>query len=46
MSGVGYMAPGAIFSAIDDALEPFGVRMRDLPATPERIVEAIQAAET
>lgn len=38
------MAPGAIFSAIDDALEPFGVRMRDLPATPERIVQAIEAA--
>ena len=35
------MAPGAIFSAIDDALEPFGVRLRVLPATPERIVDAI-----
>ena len=39
------MAPGAIFSAIDDALEPFGVRMRVLPATPERIVEAITEAQ-
>jgi CO/xanthine dehydrogenase Mo-binding subunit len=38
------MAPAAIFSAIDDALEPFGVRMRVLPATPERIVEAIVEA--
>lgn len=38
------MAPGAIFSAIDDALEPFGVRMRVLPATPERIVQAIEEA--
>jgi len=38
------MAPGAIFSAIDDALEPFGVRMRVLPATPERILEAIAEA--
>lgn len=38
------MAPGAIFSAIDDALEPFGVRMRHLPATPERIVQALEQA--
>ena len=29
--------------AIDDALEPFGVRVRDLPATPERIVEMLEA---
>jgi CO/xanthine dehydrogenase Mo-binding subunit len=38
------MAPGAIFAAIDDALEPFGVRLRRLPATPERVVEAIEEA--
>lgn len=38
------MAPGAIFSAIDDALEPFGVRLRVLPATPERIIDAIEEA--
>jgi CO/xanthine dehydrogenase Mo-binding subunit len=38
------MAPGAIFAAIDDALEPFGVRVRHLPATPERIVEALERA--
>jgi CO/xanthine dehydrogenase Mo-binding subunit len=38
------MAPGAIFSAIDDALEPFGVRLRHLPATPERIVQALEEA--
>jgi CO/xanthine dehydrogenase Mo-binding subunit len=38
------MAPGAIFAAIDDALEPFGVRMRRLPATPERVVQAIEEA--
>lgn len=38
------MAPAAVFSAIDDALEPFGARLRVLPATPERIVEAIEAA--
>jgi CO/xanthine dehydrogenase Mo-binding subunit len=38
------MAPGAIFAAIDDALEPFGVRLRRLPATPERVVAAIEEA--
>jgi CO/xanthine dehydrogenase Mo-binding subunit len=38
------MAPGAIFAAIDDALEPFGVRLRRLPATPERVVQAIEEA--
>lgn len=38
------MAPGAIFAALDDALEPFGVRLRHLPATPERIVEALEEA--
>ena len=38
------MAPGAIFAAIDDALEPFGVRLRRLLATPERVVQAIEEA--
>ena len=36
-------SPAAIAAAIDDALEPFGVRVRDLPATPERIVEMLEA---
>ena len=36
-------SPAAIAAAIDDALAPFGVRVRDLPATPERIVEMIDA---
>jgi CO/xanthine dehydrogenase Mo-binding subunit len=38
------MAPGAIFAAMDDALEPFSVRLRHLPATPERVVEALEEA--
>lgn len=38
------MAPGAIFAALDDALEPFGVRLRHLPATPERVVQALEEA--
>jgi CO/xanthine dehydrogenase Mo-binding subunit len=36
-------SPPAIASAIDDALSPFGVRLRDLPATPERLVGLIAA---
>jgi CO/xanthine dehydrogenase Mo-binding subunit len=38
------MAPGAISAAIDDALAPFGVRVRTLPATPERILGWIEEA--
>jgi CO/xanthine dehydrogenase Mo-binding subunit len=33
------MAPAAISSAIDDALLDFGVRVTELPATPERLVD-------
>ncbi len=36
-------APAAIVSAIDDALRPFGVRVRDLPVTPERLLALIRA---
>ena len=39
------MAPAAVAGAIDDALAPFGVRTRELPATPERIVAMIEQAE-
>ncbi len=38
------MAPAAVAAAIDDALAPLGVRARELPATPSRIVEWIEAA--
>ena len=37
-------APAAIVSAIEDALRPFGVRIRDLPLTPERLLALIRAA--
>ena len=37
-------APAAIVSAIEDALRPFGVRIRDLPLTPERLLTLIHAA--
>jgi CO/xanthine dehydrogenase Mo-binding subunit len=37
------MAPGAISAAIDDALIDLGVRVTELPATPERVVGWIAA---
>lgn len=37
-------APAAIASAVEDALRPFGVRIRDLPITPERLVALIRAS--
>jgi CO/xanthine dehydrogenase Mo-binding subunit len=39
------MAPGAISQAIDDALRDFGVRVRELPATPPRILKLISEGE-
>jgi CO/xanthine dehydrogenase Mo-binding subunit len=39
------MAPSAISAAIDDALADFGVYVRELPATPERIVRWIGQAQ-
>ncbi|MEI8152290.1 MAG: molybdopterin cofactor-binding domain-containing protein, partial [Hyphomicrobiales bacterium] len=37
-------APAAIVSAVEDALHSFGVRIRNLPLTPERLLASIQAA--
>jgi carbon-monoxide dehydrogenase large subunit len=37
-------APAAIVSAIEDALQPLGVRITDLPVTPPRLLALIQAA--
>lgn len=37
-------APAAIVSAIEDALSPFGVAIRDLPVTPARLRALIAAA--
>jgi carbon-monoxide dehydrogenase large subunit len=36
--------PGAIVSAIENALEPFGVRIFEFPLTPPRLLELIHAA--
>ncbi|MPZ37923.1 MAG: molybdopterin-dependent oxidoreductase [Rhizobiales bacterium] len=38
-------APAAIVSAIEDALKPLGVRINDLPVTPERLLALIQSAQ-
>ena len=39
-------APAAIIAAIEDALAPFGVTIRELPVTPARLHRLIQAAGT
>ncbi|MGH6670802.1 MAG: xanthine dehydrogenase family protein molybdopterin-binding subunit [Xanthobacteraceae bacterium] len=36
--------PAAILNAINDALAPFGVRINEVPATPQRIRAALRAA--
>ena len=38
-------APAAIVSAIEDALRPFGVRISELPVTPERLRALIAARQ-
>ncbi len=37
-------APAAVASAIEDALRPLGIRIRDLPVTPARLRALIEAA--
>jgi len=39
------IAPAAIASAVEDALAPFGVRVDEVPLTPERIVKLVEAAQ-
>ena len=38
------VAPPAITSAIEDALKPFGVKIDEMPITPEKIVRWIKEA--
>ena len=41
----GAIAPaGALVNAINDALAPLGAVLRDIPASPERMLAAIAAA--
>ena len=37
--------PAAIVSAVNDALRAVGAEVHDLPLTPERVLDAIAAAE-
>jgi CO/xanthine dehydrogenase Mo-binding subunit len=39
------VAPTALASAVEDALKPLGVRVDELPMTPERIVAWLDAAQ-
>jgi carbon-monoxide dehydrogenase large subunit len=39
-------APAAIVAAIEDALSPLGIVIRDLPVTPARLCTLIEAAES
>ena len=36
-------APAAVVSAVEDALSPWGVRIDELPLTPERVLELLDA---
>jgi CO/xanthine dehydrogenase Mo-binding subunit len=38
------IAPAALASAVEDALAPLGVRIEELPMTPERLVALVEAA--
>jgi CO/xanthine dehydrogenase Mo-binding subunit len=38
------IAPAAIAAAVEDALSPFGVRVGEVPLTPERIVTLVEAS--
>jgi aerobic carbon-monoxide dehydrogenase large subunit len=38
-------SPATVMNAVVDALSPYGVAHLDMPATPQRIVQAIQAAQ-
>ncbi len=39
-------APAAVLAAINDALQPLGVEIDEMPATPRRLRDAIQAARS
>ena len=39
------IAPAAIAAAVEDALSPFGVRVNEVPLTPERIVNLVESAQ-
>ncbi|MBT4161857.1 MAG: hypothetical protein HOE54_11165, partial [Gammaproteobacteria bacterium] len=43
--GAIHVTPGAIFCAINDALEPLGVELTNASAQPERVWSVIQGAD-
>ncbi|HJU46902.1 MAG TPA: xanthine dehydrogenase family protein molybdopterin-binding subunit [Gaiellaceae bacterium] len=43
--GGAIIAPAAVANAVEDALEPFGVRVDTFPLTPTRILELVQAID-
>jgi CO/xanthine dehydrogenase Mo-binding subunit len=40
------VAPPAVTSAIEDALKPFGVKIEEMPITPEKIVTWVAQAQS
>ncbi|MGE4249365.1 MAG: xanthine dehydrogenase family protein molybdopterin-binding subunit [Parvibaculaceae bacterium] len=50
MKGVGEVSivpvPAVIASAVENALKPFSIRIRDVPITPIRLLELIERAQT
>ncbi len=40
------VAPPAVTSAVEDALKPFGVKIDEMPITPEKIVNWVTKAQT
>jgi 2-furoyl-CoA dehydrogenase large subunit len=42
--GAAIPSPAAIASAVEDALAPYGIRVRDLPLSPERVWQLIREA--
>jgi 2-furoyl-CoA dehydrogenase large subunit len=43
--GAAIPSPAAIASAVEDALRPLGIKVRDLPLSPERVWNLIQDAQ-
>ena len=43
--GAAIPSPAAIASAVENALEPFGVRIRHLPLTPETVWRLIRESQ-
>ena len=38
--------PAVIFNAVNNALDPFGVEVRETPLTPEKLLEALEQARS